>query len=53
MEGIKKDGKDVCGEPQFSPHLFSSSRCGQEGILTSLGGFTQICGMNKRGGEVI
>lgn len=51
---LKRDGKDVCREPRFHPHFFSPIRWGRKKILSSLGGFPKIGGMNKEGkGEVI
>lgn len=53
MGRIERGGKDAPREPQFNPYFSFSILCGWGGILSSLGGFREISGMRRRGGEVV
>lgn len=51
MERMKRGGKDERREPRFNPYFSFSILCGWEGILSSLGGFTEKGGMRRGEGR--
>lgn len=51
MERMGRGGKDACREPRFNPYFAFAILRGWEGILSSLGGFTEIGGMRRGEGR--